>query len=117
MLLNILPQHWTEVSIIYKDGIETEVATFEKEIPSWVDWDNNHLKACRIVAVLNEDVLDWATLSTVSSRCISGKYRQHKTTRKIWFQKNRISGKNWSIGWYLESQYIIGTKKQIYINH
>ena len=68
----MLPEHWSEVSIIYKDGIETGMATFEKEIPSWMDWDNNHLKTCRIVAVLNEDVLGWAALSPVSSRCVYG---------------------------------------------
>ena len=71
-LQKMLPEHWSEVSIIYKDGIETGMATFEKEIPSWMDWDNNHLKTCRIVAVLNEDVLGWAALSPVSSRCVYG---------------------------------------------
>jgi phosphinothricin acetyltransferase len=69
---NMLPQHWTEVSIIYKDGIETGLATFEKETPNWMDWDNNHLKVCRIIAVLNEKIVGWAALSPVSSRCVYG---------------------------------------------
>jgi len=66
----MLPQHWTEVSKIYKDGMVTGMATFEKEIPGWTVWDNNHLKVCRLIAVLNKKIVGWAALSPVSSRCV-----------------------------------------------
>ena len=63
---------WPEVSRIYEEGIATGIATFEKEIPSWEAWDANHLKSCRIIARNNEEVLGWAALSPVSSRCVYG---------------------------------------------
>lgn len=64
--------HWPEVSRIYEEGIATGMATFEKEIPSWEAWDANHLKSCRIIARNNEEVVGWAALSPVSSRCVYG---------------------------------------------
>ena len=60
------------VSRIYKEGIATGMATFEKEVPSWEDWDANHLKSCRIIARNEEEVVGWAALSPVSSRCVYG---------------------------------------------
>jgi phosphinothricin acetyltransferase len=41
---------WDQVSLIYKMGIETDNATFEKSIPSWDSWVLNHLPRCNIVA-------------------------------------------------------------------
>jgi len=63
---------WDSVSKIYKEGIETGLATFEKEIPSWGKWDKNHLKSCRLIATLNHKIIGWAALSAVSSRCVYG---------------------------------------------
>lgn len=63
---------WQAVSKIYKEGIETGYATFEKDIPSYQSWDDAHMKTCRIVALKNEDILGWAALSAVSSRCVYG---------------------------------------------
>lgn len=73
MFLNkMLPEHWTDVSKIYKDGIETGMATFEKEVPGWEQWDTHHLKICRIIATINKKIVGWAALSPVSSRCVYG---------------------------------------------
>ncbi len=68
----MLPEHWPKVSKIYKEGILTGMATFEKEIPGWEDWNNDHLKACRLIATINGDIVGWAALSPVSSRCVYG---------------------------------------------
>jgi len=68
----MLPEHWPKVSQIYKEGILTGMATFEKEIPGWEVWDSDHLKACRLIATINEDLVGWAALSPVSSRCVYG---------------------------------------------
>lgn len=64
--------HWPEVSEIYKEGIQTAMATFETEIPSWDQWDKNHIDTCRIVAKRGDQILGWAALSEVSSRCVYG---------------------------------------------
>lgn len=63
---------WKAVSRIYEEGIATGMATFEKEIPSWEEWDANHLKSCRIIAKIDDEVVGWAALSPVSSRCVYG---------------------------------------------
>jgi phosphinothricin acetyltransferase len=63
---------WHTVANIYEDGIATGVATFETNIPTYEAWDNAHLKTCRIVALKNQQVVGWAALSPVSSRCVYG---------------------------------------------
>lgn len=66
----ITPDDWPIVAEIYKQGIETGDATFQQEIPSWMDWNNTHLKNCRIVALVNGEIAGWAALTAVSSRCV-----------------------------------------------
>lgn len=63
---------WTSVARIYKEGIETGLATFEQEVPEWATWDNNHLDSCRWVGRIGEEIVGWAALSPVSSRCVYG---------------------------------------------
>lgn len=62
--------HWPVVSEIYIEGISTGNATFEQNCPDWKEWDENHRKDCRIVAIEKEKVVGWAALSNVSGRCI-----------------------------------------------
>lgn len=69
---NMHPNDWTSVAEIYKEGIATGLATFEKEIPLWEKWNENHIKSCRLVAVYNNEIVGWAALSAVSSRCVYG---------------------------------------------
>jgi L-amino acid N-acyltransferase YncA len=61
---------WPAVRRIYVEGIETGNATFETEAPDWEKWDASHLQSCRLVARRDGEVLGWAALSTVSSRCV-----------------------------------------------
>ncbi|ESU31817.1 hypothetical protein G3A_14565 [Bacillus sp. 17376] len=61
---------WEEVRAIYLEGIATGQATFQKEAPSWEEWDLGHNPECRIVARLDRDVVGWAALSPVSSRIV-----------------------------------------------
>ena len=90
---SMLPEHWPEVSIIYQDGVETGMATFEKEIPSWEVWDSNHIKACRIIAVLNKKIVGWAALSPVSSRCVYGGVGEVSVYVSNGFRGNQIGEK------------------------
>ena len=70
------PDDWPAVARIYAEGLATGDASFETEPPSWDVWDAGHLKSCRTVAVSGEDgeedVLGWAALSPVSTRCVYG---------------------------------------------
>ena len=65
--------HWPAAKAIYEAGIATGQATFATDAPSWEAWDQAHLLHSRLVAVNDaSQVLGWAALSTVSSRCVYG---------------------------------------------
>ena len=61
---------WNSVSEIYKQGIDTGNATFQQEIPTYKDWNNAHLKSCRLIAFNNSEIVGWAALTPVSGRCV-----------------------------------------------
>ncbi|QKS70351.1 N-acetyltransferase family protein [Paenalkalicoccus suaedae] len=61
---------WPSVSQIYKDGIDSGVATFEHTVPSYDDWDRTHCKPCRFVATLGEKIVGFAALSPISARAV-----------------------------------------------
>lgn len=64
----LLPAHWPEVQLIYREGLATGHATFETRAPSWEKWDASHLANPRLVAELDGSIHGWAALSPVSSR-------------------------------------------------
>ena len=69
--------HWPAVCAIYEQGIATGNATFQTDAPTWDEWDRGHLAHSRLVAVdagygRSNEVLGWAALSPVSSRCVYG---------------------------------------------
>jgi L-amino acid N-acyltransferase YncA len=61
-------EEWSQVRAIYFDGIATDQATFEREVPAWDAWDRNHRRDCRLVARRQGQVVGWAALSPVSKR-------------------------------------------------
>jgi phosphinothricin acetyltransferase len=61
---------WEEVSKIYLEGINTGIATFQNSIPTYDEWDNGHIKSCRLVAKSNGKVLGFAALSSTSTRAV-----------------------------------------------
>jgi L-amino acid N-acyltransferase YncA len=64
------PDDWPAVRAIYLEGIATGNATFEQTAPEWEKWDGGHLPEPRIVARSDGNVMGWAALSSVSSRCV-----------------------------------------------
>lgn len=66
----MLPEHWQQVKKIYEEGIKTGNATFETTTPEWEAWDKAHLSHCRLVAIEGVEVIGWAALVPVSSRCV-----------------------------------------------
>lgn len=69
-IIEMSPSDWSEVSKIYILGIETGFATFQTVAPSYEDWDIGHISTCRLVAKKEDQVIGWAALSPVSSRCV-----------------------------------------------
>lgn len=63
-------EDWPQVRAIYLEGIATGNATFEQSAPEWAKWDAGHLQTPRLVARSDPEVLGWAALSAVSSRCV-----------------------------------------------
>ncbi len=69
---------WPVVAAIYAEGIATGHATFAVRAPeAWTDFCDGKLMACACVARGESeigggkgDVLGWATLATVSDRCV-----------------------------------------------
>lgn len=64
------PTDWEDVARIYAEGIATDEATFETDVPDWPAWDSAHLPAHRFVARADASALGWAALAPVSSRCV-----------------------------------------------
>jgi len=62
-------EHWPDVALIYKEGIETYNATFRKTVPTWESWSAKCHKHSRFVVIDNDfEVLGWCVLTPVSDR-------------------------------------------------
>lgn len=59
---------WAEVLEIYYQGIQTNMATFNTECPSYEEWDKQHSPVCRYVITVDDEVAGWAALMPVSKR-------------------------------------------------
>lgn len=71
--LHIMPMQavdWSDVQRIYREGIETGNATFEMQVPEWDVWNGKTRPQPRLVARLNDQVVGWAALSSVSARAV-----------------------------------------------
>jgi L-amino acid N-acyltransferase YncA len=71
-IIEIESEYYPQLVEIYAQGIATGIATFETETPTWEKWDAGHLKTCRIAMMEHDEMLGWAALSPVSSRCVYG---------------------------------------------
>jgi L-amino acid N-acyltransferase YncA len=58
------------VQSIYQQGIDTGNATFQDRAKDWDEWNASIIPSCRLVADLDGEVVGWAALSSVSSRCV-----------------------------------------------
>ena len=67
---SMTPEDWPAVARIYQEGMDTNLATFQTECPSWDEWNAAHLTKCRLVAVVGDAVAGWAALSPYSSRSV-----------------------------------------------
>lgn len=64
------PCDWEEVNLIYQQGLDTNLATFQTTCPTFEEWDKSHLSIGRYVYVQDGHVVGWAALTPVSSRCV-----------------------------------------------
>ncbi|MBD3903370.1 GNAT family N-acetyltransferase [Chryseobacterium sp. Ch-15] len=66
----ITEDNFPELVEIYRQGLATNIATFQNDLPIWQTWDKGHLNFCRISIYENNEMLGWTALSPVSSRCV-----------------------------------------------
>ena len=60
----MLPEDSVAVLKIFEEGIFGGNATFDKEIPTWENWDKNHFSVCRfVVEDENHQVIAWAAFT------------------------------------------------------
>ena len=64
---NMQPDDWSAVSRIFSQAIEAGGSTFRTECPSFESWDAAHLKACRLVMTLGDEIIGWCALSPTSA--------------------------------------------------
>jgi len=69
---SLVPEDWPDVARIYREGIDTGDATFETDVPDWSTWESGRHPTARIVAVADERILGFATVSPVSKRLVYG---------------------------------------------
>ncbi|WP_316932408.1 GNAT family N-acetyltransferase [Cellulophaga baltica] len=69
-IVPITEANYPLVAKIYKEGINTGLATFETQVPAWEKWHNAHLNFGNIALLSEDKMLGWASLAPVSSRCV-----------------------------------------------
>jgi phosphinothricin acetyltransferase len=47
---------WPDAGRIYQAGMDTNLATFQAECPSWKEWSGSHLPQCRLVVTAGKTV-------------------------------------------------------------
>lgn len=58
---------WHEVSRIYRQGLNTNLATFQTACPTYEEWDKKHLDKCRYVSVGEDKIQGWLALMPFSA--------------------------------------------------
>jgi len=66
----MLNSDWNQVAEIYEQGIKTNLATLQCSCPSFREWDESHLKECRLVIEEDQQIAGWAALTPVSGMCV-----------------------------------------------
>jgi len=65
---NMKREDFDEIVRIYKQGIKTGISTFQTKAPTYEDWDEGHIKECRLVARQEDKLLGWVSVSKIFQR-------------------------------------------------
>ena len=65
---NMEENDWEHVARIYQQGIDTNLATFESQIPTYEYFYQSHIENYNFVAVENDRIVGWCALSPTSQR-------------------------------------------------
>lgn len=64
----MVAEDWDSVREIFKEGLETRIATFQDRIPTYEKWNAAYMEECRLVAVADNQIVGYCVLSKVSNR-------------------------------------------------
>jgi len=72
MVRKAKPLDWDKIKAIYINGINTQNATFERveNIKDYASWISSKIEDSCFVVEFDKEVVGWASLSPVSSRCV-----------------------------------------------
>ena len=59
---NMRRADFDEIIRIYEQGIKTGISTFQTKSPTYEEWNEGHIKECRLVARCENKLLGWASL-------------------------------------------------------
>ncbi len=68
MIRKMEPSDWNRVREIYERALLPGHSTFNTVCPEYEEWDRNHIKECRYVAVKDGLVIGWTAISPTSTR-------------------------------------------------
>ena len=68
LIRNMEQEDWSRVFEIYKQGIDSGKTTFTTKYPSWEEWDAGHHRACRYVALLDNEIAGFCAVSPISGK-------------------------------------------------
>ncbi|MFY8127338.1 MAG: GNAT family N-acetyltransferase [Chitinophagaceae bacterium] len=63
-------ENFNDLCHIYLQGINTGIATFQTDLPTWESWNSNHLQIGRIGMFDNQKLVGWCSLAPVSNRLV-----------------------------------------------
>lgn len=66
-ILPMQKEHYSGVAAVHQEGIETGNATFQEKTLSLEAFDEKYLNTCRLVVLMNGEVIGWAALLPFSS--------------------------------------------------
>ena len=67
-IIPLLKKHYPAVFNIYKEGLDTGIASFETEVPDWEIWNKKFLPRGRFIVEVNGEIAAWCALSPTSTR-------------------------------------------------
>lgn len=65
---NMKKEDFNEIIRIYEQGIKTGISTFQTKLPTYEEWNEGHIKECRLVIRHENKILGWASLAKIFNR-------------------------------------------------
>ena len=89
---DLIESDWPAIKEIYQQGIDTGDATYETQAPETEALKGKFLNEPQLVAVDNGQLIGWAMLSAVSSRCVYGGVAETSIYIHSGFQGRGVGG-------------------------